>query len=212
MTTTSDFSVGLAHKVCKAWYEEGGTPDQLNEFVEDRLRLHDVIAQRIQVVVRRIADWSVWKKLQIGGKTTEELLAELKQEQCVVSQWARDIMGQSAFTVAEKPHEVSLVYAKVQDLGFTEIPTTTQLFARAKELGLELCPAEVGPRLRLVLTDQPKGEWFWIAMEPITDSDGGSRVFHVGRGVDGGQRLDADYAYPDSRWHLDYEFVFCLRK
>ena len=43
------------------------------------------------------------------------------------------------------------------DLGFPDGATTAQLFKRASELGLELCPPELGPHLRLEYLDQPEG-------------------------------------------------------
>jgi hypothetical protein len=41
----------------------------------------------------------------------------------------------------------------VADLGLPNHATTKEIYNRAGELGLELCPAEVGPYLRLALAD-----------------------------------------------------------
>ena len=43
---------------------------------------------------------------------------------------------------------------------------------RASQLGLVLCPAEVGPQLRLDYRDQPLGESILIAMEPVSTYSG----------------------------------------
>lgn len=61
-----------------------------------------------------------------------------------------------------------------------------ELLNRIKEVG-GLCPAEVGPHLRLADKDQPCETWYWTAMEPITDSVGRPSVFCVGR-LAGGER------------------------
>lgn len=87
----------------------------------------------------------------------------------------------------------------------------SDIYQKAKKQGLQLCPAEVGPQLRLQYADQPAGEWLVIAMEPIKDSVGGLSVFFVGHGgVD--RWLDAYDGEPDYVWHADGRFVFVRRK
>ena len=81
------------------------------------------------------------------------------------------------------------------------------LIARAKELGLELCPAEVGPQLRLQYKDQPNGEWILIAMEPITDSDGDLLVFRV-KCLVSELWLNSYDGNPDAFWNPDSQWVF----
>ena len=88
--------------------------------------------------------------------------------------------------------------------------TLADIHNRAKELGLELCPAEVGPQLRLQYADQPRGEWLLIAMEPITDSVGDPRIFDVELG-DFGRWLDGLCGDPDGFWFGSGRFVFVRR-
>ncbi|PIP65747.1 hypothetical protein COW95_00250 [Candidatus Peregrinibacteria bacterium CG22_combo_CG10-13_8_21_14_all_49_11] len=155
--------------------------------------------------------------LTIGGMTAEELEKALDAEKINFSSYARSMLkNRKGFinpvnerekkrggVVAENLH---LVRLRVRDLGFTHYPTTTKLFARAKERGLDLCLPEVGPYLRLADKDQPLGTWYYIAMEPIAGS-----VFRLGRGGDG-LWLSSAWADPDDRWGLDCEFVFSVRK
>ena len=193
------------------------------ELVRDGNRSIDEVCDVLQIIkddsdfaARLLAknsttEWPIWRTLTIGGKTQKQLREELKRGGFRISDWASDIMSKPAFTPLTEPREVKLVRVKVEDLGFTEMPMATQLYARAKERGLKLCPAEVGPHLRLNFKDQPNNDWFWIAMEPITASDGVPGVFAVELGS-GGLWLNAYYAYPESQWYLGDEIVFCLRK
>jgi hypothetical protein len=136
--------------------------------------------------------------------------------------WGRDIMKQKAFTTLDTEEEADLIVLTPKDLGYTEYSRTGVLFDptglaawSAENLDgyvLELCPAEVGPRLREQYEDQPNGEVLWIAMERITASDGGPSVFGVERDDVGGRWLDADYADPVDAWRLDDRIVFRLRK
>lgn len=162
--------------------------------------------------VAAMPTWPVWRGLEIGCVASKQLLDDLKRDGCQVSEWARNIIGKPAFTTLRTLTTIELVRIKVRDLGFTEEPTTTELFARAKKCGLDLCLAEVGPHLRLVDKDQPRGTWYWIAMKPITDSDGSLIVFYVRRGGDGGRWLLTNIAHPKYHWLLDYAIVFVLRK
>lgn len=154
--------------------------------------------------------FEVWRALTIGGVSKDDLITRLG-DGFYVSDWAKDIMSKPEFTTAPEPDNIQLVRIQVRDLGFTDLPTTAELFARIKEVG-ELCPAEAGPHLRLALTDQPKGDWFWVAMEPITVSDGDPHIFDIKRNDDGKRWLYAYDAVSGSRWDLGDEIVFCLRK
>ncbi|MBI4119069.1 MAG: hypothetical protein HY452_02295, partial [Parcubacteria group bacterium] len=154
--------------------------------------------------------FEVWRTLTIGGVSRDELMARLGNG-FFVSDWAKDIMSKPEFTTLPESTEIQLARATVKDLGFAEPPTTTELFARIKEVG-DLCPAEVGPHLRLTDTDQPNSSRYWVAMEPITGSGGSPSVFHVRRRGDGVRWLAAICAGPGYRWDLGNAVVFRLRK
>lgn len=147
----------------------------------------------------------------IGGVSKGSLLKRLTDGGYSVSDWARDIIGKPAFTTLPKPIEIELGWITVRDLGFTKEPTTDELFTRIKEVG-DLCPAEVGPHLRLVDSDQQRGTWYWVAMETITDSHGDPLVFSVRRSGGGERWLDAYYANPHVPWYLGSAIVLVLRK
>ncbi len=159
-------------------------------------------------------DLKVWKTIKLGTgglKTSADFLAALKEQKFQTSDWAKDILGKSEFTVATQETEVDLVVVTVAELGFKENAIRSDIYRRAQELGLDLCPAEVGPQLRLQYQDQPKGEWLIIAMNPITDSGGDLHVFNVAH--DGlGLWLSSDFGNPGYFWRAGHRWVFLRRK
>lgn len=140
-----------------------------------------------------------FKKIALGGPKP-------KLKGINISSYAEEILKQ--VTYQKRKEYAELVVVKVDDMGLpSTYPTTSQIYAWAKENGLELCPAEIGPRLREAYTDQPKGEGLVIAMEPLLDSDGNPCVFGVNR--DGTEPwLDRDWAGQDTAWAPEDRFVF----
>jgi len=154
--------------------------------------------------------FNVWKTIKLGTglKTAEEFRRALRDGGFRISGWASDILGNPAFKVASEETEVDLIKVTVAELGFKEGVRRDQIYERAKEFGLELCPAEVGPQLRLRYKDQPNGEWILVAMEPIFASDGNPRLFPVGRN-DSGLWLSSRWGGPGGFWRTDRRWVFC---
>src|SRR5262249_60691945 len=78
-----------------------------------------------------------------------------------------------AFPFRKTEAKLDLVVLTAADLGFQEGYTSlAEIYRRAIELGLNLCPAEEGPQLRLQYGDQPVGEFLHIAMDPIATYHG----------------------------------------
>ena len=150
-------------------------------------------------------------KLGTGLKTADDFRDALKKDGYRIGDWANDIIGKPAFTASETETEVDLVVLTVAELGFKDGATRKDIYDRALERGLELCPSEVGPQLRLQYKDQPKGEWLVIAMEPITDSVGYLFVFFV-EYVSVEQWLHASFGFPGLVWGAGGRFVFVRRK
>lgn len=129
-----------------------------------------------------------------------------------ISDWGQNLLDSEKFDMAEQAERIDLASLTVAELGFPNGATTREIYEAAAKLGLELCPAEVGPRLRMQPdTEQTLGEYFAVAMEPITDSGGDPFVFFLHRG-DVGPGLDAAFARPGSWWLPSHRFVFRLRK
>ena len=122
------------------------------------------------------------------------------------SDWGKDILYKTEFSQEKQNYD--LVRFTVSQLGFPSGATTQEIYDKAEKLGLELCPAEVGPHLRL---QYPGKEWMLIAMKQITGRRDCPCVFTLDTG---GAQLGL-YGYgaePGHRWDADDKFVFRFRK
>jgi len=129
----------------------------------------------------------------------------LRDRNDYLSDWGKDILKKTEFSRESQKYD--LVRFTVSQLGFSSGATTDQIYEKAEELGLELCPAEVGPHLRLQYRG---GEWMLIAMKQISGRNGYPDVFRLD--TDGDQLgLYGSYANSSYRWNPDNRFVFRFR-
>jgi len=91
---------------------------------------------------------------------------------------AEDLLDKTHFSTENLKYR--LVKISVDSLGFPQGATVEQIYLEAKSLGLKLCPAEVGPLLRLQYPNLKRGEWLYIAMEAIETNDGREHLYRVG--------------------------------
>jgi hypothetical protein len=139
----------------------------------------------------------------------EKSEAQIKEKGMFLGDYAKDMLYKTEFS--KTPETYKLVKFTVAELGLKSGVTTKEIFETAQKLGLDLCPAEIGPQLRLQYEDQPNGEYLRIAMNPISARDGRLNLFRVDH--DNGFRwLDDGSGRPDSTWGDDDDFVFVSRK
>jgi hypothetical protein len=84
-----------------------------------------------------------------------------------------------------------------------------EVYQRARQAGLELCPAEVGPRLRLEYRNQPLGEALDIAMEPVATYGGEPTILTLANWGTG-LTLIGRNGRPESTVSRKSRFVFAL--
>ena len=151
------------------------------------------------------------ENIEIGGKTVKQLEAELEKAEFKISPYAKHMMSSKDFKTEKKPEPVDLVRLKVRDLFGDKYSTTDELYKKAQEIGLELCPPEVAPHYRLKYANQPMNEWVSVAMKQIPDPDGRPSVFYLLHVADG-VWLSRSWAEPTDEWLPGFGFVFRLRK
>lgn len=195
----------------RAQYNKAGLDEESAQHLNEHAGFATYLAAGIRQFSQAGPVFPIYLECEVGGKSQAELLAEIEANAMFASDWAKDIMSKPAWKQGEQ-ETVKFARVKVNDLGFTKNPTTSEIWARIKGLGHSLCEPADGPALRLALKDQPKGDYFWTAMEQIAVSDGGPSVFDVRRYGDGRRWLYADWTDSDDQWSLDSEIVFRLRK
>lgn len=174
--------------------------------------IFDILPQQIEHIYRSFPEGRIRKKsFLIGGKTVKQLEASLTGQGIQISRQAKHMLRSENFQPPKIPKNITTIRLKVGDLGFIDNPTASELYERARTFGLELCPPETGPHMRLADSDQPSGEHYYIAMKQMIDWNDDPCVFTLERREDG-LWLDGRWVYPDHRYNLDLEFVFRLRK
>jgi len=153
-------------------------------------------------------EFKVWKTIKLGGfKKSEEIFAALYAAGMKFSNWAADLIR--AIKIQEEEREINLVKIRVEQLGFHRGASTQDIYSQIKKRGLDLCPAEVGPQLRLQYSDQPKEEWFFIGMIPLLSSyDKHLRIFYIGHN-ERGLWLHSHWGDPFHFWDPEEEWIFC---
>lgn len=156
----------------------------------------------------------VWRRIALGTGLEDavDFRHALKVNGHKVASWAKAALDESAFTAATEQVVVELVSVSVLGLGFQHGTPYERICDRGRELGLELCPAEVGPQLRLQYKDQPKGEWLRIAMKAIAIPGGSLTIFSV-RNQDGEGWLGSEIGSHLYQYDPATNFVFtCPRR
>jgi len=151
-------------------------------------------------------------RLESGLKQAADYRKALQKGNYHLSEWTDDLLSRMKPSERKKETNLKLVILSVADMGFKQGATTREIYARAKELGLELASAEAGPELRLQYDEQPKGDYVLIGMESIADRDGRPRVFSVHRDDDGGAWLHGNSGPPDDWWTPGNRWAFVSRK
>lgn len=159
--------------------------------------------------------------LDIGGKPVQQLRQEMDEMRVFRDFWVDNVLHPYFFTLPA-PQPLEIIKFKVDDLGLgsNDDRTTDQIYAKAQALGLELCPAEVGPHLSLKWrTLFPSRQTFYIAMRQINSvtfshAEPEQCIFRLQSF--GPKSLSyamaAGHANPDFRWDLDDVFVFATHK
>jgi len=153
----------------------------------------------------------IWKSIMLGiNKGVDAYREALAAEGVRIGDSADEILGRPAFFYARTPKQVELVVLSSAELGLeADAVSHAEVYQRAKQMGVELCPAEVGPQLRLAYRNQPLGEALDIAMEPVSTYAGEPTILALVNFGTGLALIGADGA-SESMVPRTRRFVFAL--
>ena len=169
----------------------------------------NIFSRNIENIYTSFPEGKIQKyETQIGGQIKNEFVKKMEAQNIKISNYAQDMLNNPDFKTQPNIENLNLVRLTVKDLGFSNYATTEQIYQRADELGLDLCPAEVGPHLRLSYSGI---DWMFIAMKQISGRDGSARVFSLSHD-DADLWLYGFSAHMQRKWYPHDLFVFCSRK
>ncbi|MFN4152251.1 MAG: helicase, partial [Candidatus Sericytochromatia bacterium] len=141
------------------------------------------------------------------GISKKDISNKLKSNNISLNVYGDTLFSCPKFSTSEKKSSINTIELTLLDLGFTKKPISSDIFEKAKSLGLDLCELEIAPYLRLQYPDLPLGKMITIASKKINDDENFPNGFYIINREDGlwlrGYRASFDY-----EWDLNNSFIF----
>lgn len=160
------------------------------------------------------------RAITLGGLDKSELLRRLAAAPVLLNELAHTLFADPRFLTSPTPVSVHTVELSAVELGLPAGGTFARVVQSAAALGLELCPLELGPHLRLQLLDQPEGSRgqtatphtappgaITVASHPISEDENTPCGFYLRR-IEGALWLRAYRSWPGHVWSGTDRFVF----
>lgn len=180
-------------------------PEIMNQIPESVTLLYESFPEK--KILRR--------SIELTTKTPLEYSQELVKNGFNISPDGQDMLNK--LDSLKQSENINIVSFSSAQLGFPFLNNITreEVYNRAKEFNLELCPPQVGPELRLGYIDQPNNNYLKVVMEPISNNYGDICLFEVNRrGSVSDSWLTCSEGRMDTylNWKNTDEFVFRFKK
>lgn len=154
--------------------------------------------------------------LSVGEMDKARLLQHLQAQAISLNAYAERLFASDAFSTSTQAQTVQLRAVSLLELGMARGGTSAEIWARAATFGLELCPLEVAPHLRLHYRQQPQGAYLTVASATINDDEGSINGFYLRHLEDGlwlrGYHASDDYIWTPEEWTEANRFVFLVNR
>jgi hypothetical protein len=168
------------------------------------------LPESVEHIYSSFPDGKIYREhMEIGGQTAAELTSAIQKAGIKTSRASEFLLSSNDFITLKTSEEMIAIRLTARDLGFAAGAETGRIYARAEELGLDLCPAETGPHYRLANPDQPMNDSVVVAMKQILTPEFNPCVFYVDHKPDG-LYLNAFYADPGGWKNAGDHFLFRL--
>jgi hypothetical protein len=148
------------------------------------------------------------RTVDVRGLAKPELIRELARNEVSMNPYGELLFADERFTTSGESYRQKTVELRVRDLGFAKGETSEEIFKRASAFGLEVCPLELAPYLRLQFLEQPEGDRITISSHKISEDEAFPNGFYLIR-RDDGLWLRGYRASSDNVWSPDEHFIFC---
>lgn len=161
------------------------------------------------------------KIIEAGGYTKPELIQKMKENNILLNELAGKLIASDYFKVSKEQYQVKVVEVTIKDLGFIDGAVTSELFSKAADLQLNLCPLESAPYIRLAYFNQREGDdeqqlenqapygSITLASEILSEDLEVPKGFYLRR-IQGDLWLRGYIADEEHVWKPGDHFIFCI--
>ncbi len=89
------------------------------------------------------------REVYVGGCSKDDLLKKLEENKISINEFALNIISNKKFKTSTVRRKLQTAEISVRNLGFPNGATTSEIYQKAKDCGLNLCPHELALHMRL---------------------------------------------------------------
>ena len=149
------------------------------------------------------------RTIQVGGMTKPQLLEELERRSIQMNEHARRLFADGRVVTSTSSSRIQTVELAIHNLGFGQGAISADILQKAAGLGLDVCPLELGPFMRLQYCDQPEGRRLTVFSQRLSADTDVPTGFYL-RCLDQTLWLRGYTASEDWIWDPNEHFVFKL--